>query len=189
MKIIVAFFSISLFSLLTGFVEFRQNLECSHCQYVSKNESSKYFGDSDQPKPYIHDKDSTLMIYPILENADNPGSRYIQDIKFIYKDKHYCGDVSKITIVNNNGGFTLNSLPRISCKITSYVRFNEEQCDILSTVPTQKVIIENLVTDNIYEYNLTDSLYFIKAYKMQDYKSVKLKSNPKFTPKKGGQIN
>jgi len=149
MKIIVAFFSISLFSLLTGFVEFRQNLECSHCQYITKFESSKYVN-PDQPKPYLHDKDSTLMIYPIVENADNPGFRYIRDIKFVYKDLHYCSDVSKIT--------------------------------------TQKVIIENLVTDNIYEYELKDSLYFIKVYKIEDYVEKPLHKDPVFTPKKSGWI-
>lgn len=187
MKIIVAFFSISLFSLFTGFVEFKQNVDCSHCEHIAKYESSIYFSD-DQPKPYLHDFDSTLMIYPILENADNPGYRYIQDIKFIYKDKHYCSDQSKITIVNKNGQFSVNSLKRMSCKINSSVRFTKEQCDILSTVPTQKVLIENLVTDNIYEYQLKDSLYFIKAYKMQDYKFTVMKSVPKFTPKNGGHI-
>jgi hypothetical protein len=188
MKTIVAFFSISLFSLLTGFVEFRQNLECSHCQYITKFESLKYVN-PDQPKPYLHDKDSTLMIYPIVENADNPGYRYIRDIKFVYKDLHYCSDVSKITIVNRSGKFSVNTMPRMSCVIKSIARFDDNQVLQLKKIPTQKVIIENLVTDNIYEYELKDSLYFIKVYKIEDYVERPIQGNqPKFTPKKSGWV-
>jgi hypothetical protein len=186
MKIIVALFSVSLFSLFTGFVEFKQNVDCTHCKNIIKYESSIYT-DENQPKPYLHDVDSTFMVYPILDNSDISGKKYIKDIKFIYKDKHYCSDQSKITIVNKNGKFSVNSLKRMSCKIISYIRFNKEQSDILSTIPTQKVIIENLVTDNIYEFQLKDSLYFINAYKMQD-SNLSTGQNTKFSPKKIGQV-
>ncbi len=187
MKIIVAFFSISLFSLLTGFVEFRQNIECSHCEYIKKNESLRYI-DPEQPKPYVHDSDSTLLIYPIVENANNPGYRYISDIKFVYKDLHYCSDESKITIVNRNGQFTTTSMKRMSCKIKTIARFNDDQCNKLKKIPTQKIIIENLVTDNIYQYELKDSLYFIKVFKVEDYVEKPQVKKPEFKPKSGGFV-
>lgn len=187
MKIIVAFFSISLLSLLTGFVEFKQSIECSHCEYITKNESSRYI-DPEQPKPYIHDADSTLSIYPIVENVDNPGHRYIQDIKFIYKDLHYCGDESKITIVNRKGQFSTISMKRMSCKIKSIARFNSEQCNQLKNIPTQSIIIENLVTDNIYQYDLKDSLYFIKVFKIEDYIEKPQVKKSEFKPKSGGFV-
>ena len=187
MKIIVAFFSISLFSLLTGFAEFRQNLECPHCEYISKNESSRYI-DPEQPKPYVHDIDSTLLIYPIVENVDNPGYRYITDIKFIYKDSHYCSDESKITIINRKGQFSTTSMKRMSCKIKTIVRFGDEQCNQLKNIPTQSIIIENLVTDNIYQYDLKDSLYFVKVFKIEDYVEKPQVKKPEFKPKSGGFV-
>lgn len=186
MRIIVATISMIIISLFGDYTSTMPKQECTHCEFSKKEAKINFF--TDQPNVYVHDKDTTLMIQPILENADNPGYRYIQDIKFIYKDMHYCSDMSKITIVNKNGQFSSTSLKRMSCKIVSYVRFNNEQCDILSKVPTQKIIIENLVTDNIYEYQMKDSLYFIKVYKMQDYKFPVIKSTPKFTPKNGGHI-
>jgi hypothetical protein len=187
MKIIVAFFSISLLSLLTGFAKFKQSIECSHCEYITKNESSRYI-DPEQPKPYVHDTDSTLVIYPIVENADNPGNRYIQDIKFVYKDLHYCSDESKITIVNRKGQFSTTSMKRMSCKIKTIARFGDEQCNQLKNIPTQSIIIENLVTDNIYQYDLKDSLYFIKVFKIEDYKEKPQTNKKEFIPKNGGFV-
>ena len=108
------------------------------------------------------------MIYPILENSDTPGYRYIQDIKFIYKDLHYCSDINKITVVNKDTSFSVTSIRRMSCKINAVARFSDNESKILKSIPTQKIIIENLVTDNIYEYPLKDSLYFINAYKKEN---------------------
>jgi len=189
MRIIVATISIfflSLFANLLG-VDTKQTT-CSHCIWIQNNDP-KIKRHEGQPEPYIHDKDSTLMIYPILENADIPGERYIQDVKFIYKDLHYCSDMSKITIVNKNGNFSSISLQRMSCKIICTVRFKPSHIEQLSTVPTQKIIIENLVTDNIYEYQMKDSLYFIKSYKNVDYKGeIVKKTVEKKAPVKGGHI-
>jgi len=160
---------------------------CPHCTYIQKMETKTRLNEG-QPQPYIHDADSTLMVFPILENDDNPGSRYIQDIKFIYKDLHYCSDQAKITFVNKKGKFEVKSMQRMSCKILATVRFDNEQSDILAKVPTQKIIIENLVTDNIYEYVMKDSLYFVKVYKLQDYKGDSPRKSTQFTPKKSGYV-
>ncbi len=162
MKILLALLSIFLFSAVFSFYSYED--ECSHC-YYKKTFENKLYWDNYQPLPYIHDKDSSLMIYPILENEDAPGYRYIQDIKFIYKDLHYCSDINKITIVNKDTSFSVISIRRMSCRINAVVRFSDNESKILKSIPTQKIIIENLVTDNIYEYPLKDSLYFINAYK------------------------
>jgi hypothetical protein len=143
---------------------------------------------TNQPIPYLHDKDSTLMIYPILENDNMPGDKYIQDIKFIYKDLHYCSDMSSIKIINKDTTFTFLSIKRMSCKISAVIRIDEHQRKIISTVPTQKIIIENLVTDNIYHYDMKDSLYFIKAFKLEDYKKPLQTKKVEFKPKSGGQV-
>lgn len=137
--------------------------ECPHCSYIEKYETKIYIGDL-QPKPYLHDKDSSLIIFPILENDDLPGYQYILDIKFVYKDLHYCSDIAKVTIVNKDTSFTKTSLRRMSCRINAVVRFEEKESKMLASIPTQKIIIENLVTDNIYEYPLKDTLYFINTY-------------------------
>jgi hypothetical protein len=189
MRIIVATISIFFLSLFANLLGVDTNkTTCSHCIWIQNNDP-KIKRHEGQPEPYIHDKDSTLMIYPILENADIPGERYIQDVKFIYKDLHYCSDMSKITIVNKNGNFTSISLQRMSCKIICTVRFKPSHIEQLSTVPTQKIIIENLVTDNIYEYQMKDSLYFIKSYKNVDYKGeIVNKPVDKKPPVKRGQI-
>lgn len=160
---------------------------CPHCSYIQRMEPKTKLIEG-QPKPYIHDKDSTLMIFPILENEDNPGNRYIQDIKFIYKDLHYCSDQAKITFVNRNGEFEIISMKRMSCKIITTARFSNEQTQMLSKIPTQKIIIENLVTDNIYEYVMKDSLYFVKVYKLQDYKGDFPQKNDFWNPKKSGHV-
>ena len=77
----------------------------------------------------------------------------------------------------------------MSCVIKSIARFDDNQVLQLKKIPTQKVIIENLVTDNIYEYELKDSLYFIKVYKIEDYVERPIQGNqPKFTPKKSGWV-
>jgi hypothetical protein len=189
MRIIVATISIfflSFFANLLG-VDTKQTT-CSHCIWIQKNDP-KIKRHEGQPEPYIHDKDSTLMIFPILENADIPGESYIQDVKFIYKDLHYCSDMSKITIVNKNGNFSSISLQKMSCKIIATVRFKPSHIEQLSTVPTQKIIIENIVTDNVYEYQMKDSLYFIKSYKNVDYKGeIVNKPVDKKPPVKRGQI-
>lgn len=52
----------------------------------------------------------------------------------------------------------------MSCRINAVVRFEEKEAKMLASIPTQKIIIENLVTDNIYEYPLKDTLYFINTY-------------------------
>ena len=182
MKTTVALLCIFILGIFNDYAqyEYEYKNECPHCNYINKYEPKINKIDG-QPSPYVHDADSTLVIYPLLENADNPGERYIQDIKFIYKDLHYCSDQSKITVVNKDGQFSVISLQRMSCKIISYARFTDEQRLILATKPTQKIIIENLVTDNIYEYTLKDSLYFIKNYKLED-DIVKIKPKPKTTP-------
>ena len=123
-----------------------------------------------QPKPYLHDKDTTLMIQPILENADLPGYRYIQDIKFYYKDLYYCSDMNKITFVTDDTSFSIVSIKRMSCKILAIVRLNKTQQDNLGKFPIRKVIIENLVTDNVYTYEILNTKYFIDAYKVTDSK-------------------
>jgi sensor c-di-GMP phosphodiesterase-like protein len=187
MKTTVALLCIFIFSIFTDYAQYELENDCTHCTYVKKYEP-KINQMADQPAPYIHDADSTLLIYPLLENADNPGERYIQDIKFIYKDLHYCSDLSKVTIVNNDTSFSNISLKRMSCKIVTVVRFTDEQRVILATKPTQKIIIENLVTDNIYEYTLKDSLYFIRNYKLEDG-LVKTKPKPSVSkPKNSGFV-
>ncbi len=192
MRIIVASISIFLMSLFADFLNRDTNLgdepkqNCSHCTF--KQSESKTRLNEGQPQPYIHDADSTLMIFPILENDDNPGYRYIQDIKFIYKDLHYCSDQAKITFVTRKGNFEMVSMQRMSCKILALARFTEEQTELISKVPTQKIIIENLVTDNIYEYPMKDSLYFVKVYKSQDYKGDFPKKSDFWNPKKSGHV-
>ena len=167
----ISFFS---FFLLLFFipVEIEEKQECPHCSYIEKYEGKFYLGDL-QPKPYPHDKDSSLIIFPILENDDIPGHQYIQDIKFVYKDLHYCSDVAKVTIINKDTSFYKVSLKRMSCRINAVVRFDENEANMLATKPTQKIIIENLVTDNIYEYTLKDSLYFVNVYKKVNGVSLK----------------
>ena len=76
----------------------------------------------------------------------------------------------------------------MSCKITAMARFSNEQTEILAKVPTQKIIIENLVTDNIYEYVMKDSLYFVKVYKLQDYKGDFPQKTDFWNPKKSGHV-
>jgi len=187
MKTTVALLCIFIFSIFNDYAQYELENDCTHCTYVKKYEP-KINQMADQPTPYIHDADSTLLIYPLLENADNPGERYIQDIKFIYKDLHYCSDLSKVTIVNKDTSFSNISLKRMSCKIVTVVRFTDEQRVILATKPTQKIIIENLVTDNIYEYTLKDSLYFIRNYKLEDG-LVKTKPKPSSSkPKNSGFV-
>lgn len=165
MKILISLFIILFFSLIFSFYSYED--ECTHCYYKRKFEN-KLFWDNYQPLPYIHDKDSSLMIYPILENQDTPGYKFIQDIKFIYKDLHNCSDINKVTVVNKDTSFSVTSIRRMSCKINAVARFSDRESKILKSIPTQKIIIENLVTDNIYEYPLKDSLYFINAYKKEN---------------------
>jgi hypothetical protein len=189
MKTTVALLCIFILGIFNDYAqyEYEYKNECAHCNYINKYEARLNKIDG-QPSPYVHDADSTLVIYPLLENADNPGERYIQDIKFIYKDLHYCSDQSKVTIVNKDGQFSVISLQRMSCKIISYVRFTDEQRLILATKPTQKIIIENLVTDNIYEYTLKDSLYFIKNYKLEDVNIKPKTKAPVSKPKNSGFV-
>jgi len=125
---------------------------------------------SEQPKPYLHDKDTTLLIQPILENSDLPGYRYVQDIKFYYKDLHYCSDINKITFITKDTSFSIVSIKRMSCKILAIVRLTKVEQKIIARNPVEKIIIENLVTDNIYTYNISDKTYFINIYKLTDSK-------------------
>lgn len=132
--------------------------------------TAKISFETPQPKPYLHDKDTTLLIQPILENADLPGYRYIQDIKFYFKDKHYCSDINKITFTMADTTFDVVSLKRMSCKILAIIRVSKEQVNILKSQPISKITIENFVTDNIYTYDISDNKYFINAYKATDSK-------------------
>lgn len=159
------YISFSSFFLLLFFlpVEIEEKQECPHCSYIEKYEPRIYLTSS-QPKPYLHDIDSSLIIFPILENEDIPGYQYIRDIKFIYKDLHYCSDIAKITIINKDTSFSKITLRRMSCRINAILRIDDNEAKILSSIPTQKIIIENLVTDNIYEYTLKDSMYFVNIY-------------------------
>jgi hypothetical protein len=188
MKTLVAVFSMFIFSIFADYssTNFEKNQECTHCQYIKKYESKSVIS-PDQPNPYLQDSDSNLVIYPILENADLPGDRWIRDIKFIYKDKHYCSDLTKVTFVTKDKSFSVVSLQRMSCKIMSIVRLDDSQVQILKKNPVSTIIIENLVTDNIYNYTMNDSLYFVKVFKLDDSKPV---SNPVkvFTPKKSGFV-
>jgi hypothetical protein len=188
MKTLVAIFSMFIFGIFADYssTNFEKNQECTHCQYIKKYESHYSVTDG-QPKPYIQDLDSNLVIYPILENSDLPGDRWIRDIKFIYKDKHYCSDLTKVTFVTKDTSFSVVSLQRMSCKIMSIVRLDDSQVQILKKNPVNTIIIENLVTDNIYNHTMNDSLYFVKVFKLDDSKSV---SNPVkgFTPKKSGFV-
>jgi hypothetical protein len=188
MKTLVAVFSMFIFSIFADYssTNFEKDQECTHCQYIKKYESH-YSAIEDQPKPYIQDLDSNLVIYPILENADLPGDRWIRDIKFIYKDKHYCSDLTKVTFVTKDTSFSVVSLQRMSCKIMSIVRLDDSQFQILKKNPVTTIVIENLVTDNIYNYTMNDSLYFIKVFKLDNSKSVS-KPVKDFTPKKSGFV-
>lgn len=188
MRIIVASISIFFASLFADSLNRDTNVStCSHCVWIEKNDPKIVLHEG-QPMPYIQDSDSTLMIFPILENEDIPGKRYIQDIKFVYKDLHYCSDMTKITFVNKRGSFSSLSIQRMSCRIVAVVKFKPSHIEQLSTIPTQKIIIENLVTDNIYEFQMNDSLYFIKSYKNVDYKGEIVKGVKNSSPVKGGQI-
>lgn len=188
MKTLVALFSMFIVSIFADYssTNLKKYQECTHCQYIEKYESH-YSAIENQPKPYIQDLDSNLVIYPILENADLPGDRWIRDIKFIYKDKHYCSDLTKVTFVTKDSIFSIVSLRRISCKIMSIVRLDDSHVQILEKEPVSSIIIENLVTDNIYNYTMNDSLYFVKIFKLDDPKPVSKPVN-NFTPKKSGFI-
>jgi hypothetical protein len=188
MKTLVAIFSMFIFSIFADYssTNFDKDPECTHCQYIKKYESKSVVS-ADQPKPYVQDLDSNLVVYPILENADLPGDRYIRDIKFIYKDKHYCSDLTKVTFVTSDTSFSVVSLQRMSCKILSIIRLDDYQAQILKKSPVKTLIIENLVTDNIYNYTMRDSLYFVKSFKLDDSKSVSKPVN-NFTPKKSGFV-
>ena len=58
----------------------------------------------------------------------------------------------------------------MSCKILAIVRLNKTQQDNLAKFPIRKVIIENLVTDNIYTYEISNTKYFIDVYRVTDSK-------------------
>jgi hypothetical protein len=75
----------------------------------------------------------------------------------------------------------------MSCKILSIIRLDDYQAQILKKSPVKTLIIENLVTDNIYNYTMRDSLYFVKSFKLDDSKSVSKPVN-NFTPKKSGFV-
>lgn len=188
MKTLVAIFSMFIFSIFADYssTNFEKDQDCTHCQYIKKYEPN-YSVSPDQPKPYVQDLDSNLVIYPILENADLPGDRYIRDIKFIYKDKHYCSDLTKVTFVTSDTSFSIVSLQRMSCKIMSIVRIEDSHVQILKKSPVKSLIIENLVNDNIYNYTMNDSLYFVKVFKLDDSKSIS-KPVKNFTPKKSGFV-
>lgn len=188
MKTLVAIFSMFIFSIFADYssTNFEKDQECTHCQYIKKYESRSVVL-PEQPNPYLQDSDSNLVIYPILENADLPGDRYTRDIKFIYKDKHYCSDLTKVTFVTSDTTFSVVSIQRMSCKILSIIRLNDYQSQILKKNPVKNLIIENLVTDNIYNYTMNDSLYFVKTFKLDDSKSVS-KPVKNFTPKKSGFV-
>lgn len=135
--------------------------KCTHCEFSSKE--VRIVEDLTQPNPYLHDKDSSMLIFPILENSGSK-AEFISDIKFIFKDKHYCSDINKITFVFDNKNFSVLSNRWISCQIRAIVRLNEEQINILKIEPINQIIIENLVTDNIYYYDINDKNYFIKTF-------------------------
>jgi hypothetical protein len=155
-------------SLFGDYISYKPEQICHHCEYSKREVEISTF--KDQPKPYLHDKDTTLFIQPILENSESPGYRYIKDIKFYFKDLHYCSDINKISFISSDTSFSVISQRRISCKILTIVRLNDEQINILKTKPINKIIIENLVTDNIYTYDISDTKYFINVYKLTDSK-------------------
>lgn len=152
---------IFMFFGLTG-----QNETCSHCEYIKKYESNSFNLYDGQPDPYIH-KDSLIVVQPIIDNIDmSKEFKFIQDFKVTYKDKHYCSDSSKITFITSVDSFsTYNINNRVSCKIDAWFRLTSYQTKLISTYPTKTIVIENLVTDNIYRYELSDSSYFIKVFK------------------------
>jgi hypothetical protein len=152
--------------ILLSFAPIGGDETCSHCEFIKKNESNntKLYGD--QPAPYIH-TDSLMVIQPVIDNIDmSKEYRFIQEIKVTYKDKHYCSDSSKITFITSVDSFsTYNVRNRVSCKINAWFKLTSYQTKLISTYPTKTIVIENLVTDNIYRYEMKDPTYFIKVFK------------------------
>ena len=153
--------------LFLSFAPISENQTCSHCEYIKTNESKNFKLYGDQPAPYIH-KDSLIIVQPIIDNADmSKEFQYIQEYRVTYKDKHYCSDSGKLTFVTSVDSFsTYNIRNRVSCKIDAWFRLSPYQTKLISTYPTKTIVIENLVTDNIYRYEMKDPLYFIKVFKM-----------------------
>jgi hypothetical protein len=153
--------------LFLSFIPIGQNEPCTHCEFIKTYESKDIRPYGEQPTPYIH-KDSLIVVQPIIDNADmSKEFQYIQEFKVTYKDKHYCSDSSKLTFVTSVDSFsTYNIRNRVSCKIDAWFRLSPYQTKLISTYPTKTIVIENLVTDNIYRYEMKDPLYFVKAFKM-----------------------
>lgn len=178
MKTIVATFSMFIFSIFFNIPIVEE--QCGHCQYIKKYEKLNF---NSGIATYVHDVDSNLVIYPIIDTI--LGKSYIQSIKFDYKDLHYCSDLTKITFITNDTSFSLLSERRMSCKISSLININTDQYKILKTIPVKSLVIENLVTDNVYYYNI-DSLYFINTLKLTNNSSI-LKKH-KHYPEKSGYV-
>ena len=143
--------------LFLSFAPIGQNEPCSHCEYIKTYENKNFKLYGEQPAPYIH-KDSLIIVQPIIDNVDmSKEYQYIQEFKVTYKDKHYCSDSGKLTYNVRN---------RMSCKIDAWFRLTPYQTKLISTYPTKTIVIENLVTDNVYRYEMEDPLYFIKVFKM-----------------------
>ena len=153
--------------LFLSFAPIGQNEPCTHCEFIKTYESRDIKPYGEQPAPYIH-KDSLIVVQPIIDNADMTKEfQYIQEFKVTYKDKHYCSDSGKLTFVTSVDSFsTYNIRNRMSCKIDAWFRLTPYQTKLISTYPTKTIVIENLVTDNIYRYEMKDPLYFIKVFKM-----------------------
>ena len=152
--------------ILLSFAPIGVDEPCSHCEFIKKNESNNIKPYGDQPSPYIH-TDSLMVIQPIIDNVDmSKEYQFIQEFKVTYKDKHYCSDSSMITFVTSVDSFsTYNVRNRVSCKIDAWFRLTSYQTRLISTYPTKTIVIENLVTDNVYRYELKDPMYFIKVFK------------------------
>ena len=133
--------------------------------FINKDKSNDFKSYGEQIPPYIN-KDSLIIVQPIVEN-DHMSKEYqhIQEFKVTYRDKHYCSDSSKLTFVTSVDSFsTYNIRNRMSCNIDAWFKLTPYQIKLISTYPTKTIVIENLVTDNIYRHDLKNTLYFIRAF-------------------------
>jgi len=135
---------------------------CEHCNYVEKNQERFEFYEN-QPVPYIHDKDSSLIICPILDNEDSKTDKRISEIKIYYKDNHFCSTLTNVIFVMEDSTYKLTSLRNMSCKIVSYIKIPQE--NPLKTKQINKIIIENISANTKHEYILNNKNYFIETYK------------------------
>ena len=109
-----------------------------------------------------------LTIQPILENDDQPGDRYIQDIKLVYSLPAYCSDSVRAVFVFPDRVFYKPVKKTVCTGQIGSVRLTEEESLTLSRVPLLAIRLENTWTGESYSHALMDRHYFVGAYRMVD---------------------